>query len=92
MIETALLLATLNKTVIDYFTEPLKKAFPGLDMWWLTYVALVTGFILSWVVDLQIFGALGYITDPVTNKILSGILVGGGSSLIHQIFDKVVKK
>lgn len=79
-------LAALNTKVIDYLAEPVRRRYPALDMWWLLYVAAVTGFAISWLAGVNLFG--GYIDNDVLGRVLSGVLVGGGSSLIHDVFDR----
>lgn len=80
-----LFLAAVNTKIIDWFAEPIRRKFPNLDMWWLLYVAAVTGFVLAWLSGVNLFVA--YIENDALGRILSGLLVGGGSSLIHDIFD-----
>jgi hypothetical protein len=81
-----LFLAAVNTKVIDYLAEPVRRRYPKLDMWWLLYVAAVTGFAISWLAGVNLFG--DFIADPVLGRVLSGVLVGGGSSLIHDVFDR----
>lgn len=81
----AVLLATVNMKIIDYVFAPIRTKLPDLDLWWVTYVALATGFVLAWASGVNLFPDV--IQDPVAGKVLSGILVGGGASLIHDIFD-----
>lgn len=81
-----LFLAAVNKKLIDYLAEPVRRRYPDLDMWWLLYVAALTGFAISWLAGVNLFG--GYIDNDVLGRVLSGLLVGGGSSLIHDVFDQ----
>jgi hypothetical protein len=57
-------------------------------MWWLLYVAALTGFGISWLAGVNLFGV--YIENAVLGRVLTGLLVGGGSSLIHDVFDQPV--
>lgn len=82
----ALFLAAVNKALVDYISAPLKKRRPDLDFWWLVYVAGVSGLLLGWFSTINLFAA--YIPDPFVGRLLTAILVGGGSSLIHDIFDR----
>jgi hypothetical protein len=59
---------------------------PELDLWFLVYIALVTGFLISWFAGVNLFE--DQIANALLGRILSGILVGGGSSLIHDVFDR----
>ncbi len=81
-----LFLATINTKCIDYFAAPVRHRWPSLNLWWLIYVALITGGAIAWLAGINLFGA--YIADEVLGRVLSSILVGGGSSLIHDVFDR----
>lgn len=82
----ALFLATVNMAVVNYLTEPVKKKYPNMDFWWLIYVALVTGFAIGFIADINLFA--DYFANVLMGRVLTGILVGGGSGLIHDVFDK----
>ncbi|MCA9942842.1 MAG: hypothetical protein KC449_05150 [Anaerolineales bacterium] len=86
MLALALLLAVANTKVIDYFAEPAKKKYPGVDFWWLIYVALLTGAGIAWFSGVNLFADL--IAHALVGRVLSAVLVGGGSSLIHDVFDQ----
>lgn len=78
-------LATLNTKIVDYLAAPVKKRYPELDTWWLIYVALATGFALSWIAQANVFE--GVVPDVALGRVLTGVLIGGGSSLIHDVVD-----
>jgi hypothetical protein len=86
----ALVLATLNKALIDFLAEPVLRKRPGLDLWWLNYVALVTGVVIAWFAGVDFLsGKLVLATDPagaLTGRILSCITVGAGTGLINRVF------
>jgi len=79
-------LAATNTAVVNYLAEPVRQRWPDLDLWWLLYVALATGFAIAWLAGVNLFAA--QIESALLGRILSGILVGGGSSLIHNVFDQ----
>lgn len=79
-------LAVANQKIIDYLAEPIRKRYPTADLWWLVYLALATGAALAWVAQVNLFGA--FIPDPLAGRVISCIAVGGGSSLLHDIFDE----
>jgi hypothetical protein len=83
---TGLFLAAVNTALINYLAEPIRQKYPNLDLWWLLYVALGTGFAVAWFAGVNLFGA--YIENELLGRVLSGFLVGGGSKLIYDIFDK----
>lgn len=79
-------LATVNTKVIDWLAAPIRRKFPERDFWYLLYVAAATGFVFAWFAGVNLFAA--YIENDVLGRVLSGLLVGGGSSLIHDVFDE----
>jgi hypothetical protein len=81
-----LFLAAVNMALINYLAEPIRQKYPTIDLWWLLYVALATGFLIAWFAGVNLFGA--YIENELLGRVLSGFLVGGGSSLIHDVFDR----
>jgi len=84
-IATVLFLSVANKSIIDNVFAPLLKRYPDKDWWWVIYVALVTGFAISWFSGVDVFST--YIQEPMVSRVLTAFCVGGGSSLIHDIFD-----
>lgn len=82
----ALLLAVVNSKIVDYVADPFRKKFPEYDFWWLIYVALVTGAAIGWFAEVNLFAAI--VPNVLLGRVLSSILIGGGASLLHDIFDK----
>lgn len=83
---TGLFLAVVNMAIINYLAAPVREKMPKFDLWFLVYVALITGFLISWFAQVNLFEA--HITNVLLGRVLSGILIGGGSSLIHDVFDR----
>ena len=81
-----LFLSVVNTRIIDCLAAPVRQKFPDFDLWWLIYVALISGGAIAWVAGVNLFA--GYIDNETLGRVLSCFLVGGGSSLIHDIFDK----
>ena len=81
-------LAAMNTSIVNYLAEPVRQRWPDLDLWWLLYVALGTGFAISWFAGVNLFADV--IANEVLARVLSGFLVGGGSSLLHNVFDRPV--
>ena len=84
----ALLLAVTNQKVIDFLMEPVRKRFPDADLWWVTYLSLVTGLLITYLSGVNLFVAF-MPSAPLAGVVLTGVLVGGGASLIHDIFDNL---
>jgi hypothetical protein len=83
---TGTFLSVANQKIIDYITGPVKRKYPDTDFWWLIYVALVSGAALAWFSEVNLFSI--YVPDPLVGRVLSCLTVGGGSSLLHDIFKK----
>lgn len=85
LLPIAFLLAVANKAVISYLAEPIKQKFPDLDLWWITYVAFGTGVLIGFLSNVNLFEATGLV--GLSGRILTACVIGGGASLIHDIFD-----
>jgi hypothetical protein len=85
-VAVALFLAVANKAIIDYLVAPIREKKPDFDLWFLVYVALATGGLIGWLSEANVF--VDYMPDPFVGRVLTSILVGGGSSLIHDVFGK----
>jgi len=82
-----LFLAFISEVLVEHFIgKPLEKAFPLVDRWWLIYVGLVAGGLLSWFCGLNLFALLPI--PPAVGMVLTALLVGGGSPLIHVVVNK----
>jgi hypothetical protein len=81
----AIALAYLNEVLVEHFVgKPLEEKFPHIDRWWLIYVALATGGVITWFVGLNIFADL---MPGLLGQILTCVIVGGGSELLHRIIE-----
>jgi len=85
LLPIAFLLAVANKAVIGYLAEPIRKRFPDLDLWWLTYVSFGTGVLIGYLSNVNLFETTGLVGLP--GRILTACVIGGGASLIHDVFD-----
>jgi len=86
---TALFLSIAIKAIIDYLAEPVRQKYPTANLWWLVYVSFVVGAACSWLGSLDLF-ALAIPTAPVLTRVLTAAVIGGGASLIHDVFDSPV--
>ena len=79
----ALFLSFLAERLVEHFVgKPLEEKLPQVDRWWLIYVALAVGSIVSWLAGLNIFGDM---MPELLGRILTCVIVGGGSELVHEI-------
>jgi hypothetical protein len=85
LLPVAFLLAVANKAIISYLADPLRKRFPDLDLWWLTYVSFGTGVLIGYLSNVNLFESTGLV--GISGRILSACVIGGGASLLHDIFD-----
>lgn len=85
VLATGIFLATANKMLIDYLFEPVKRRYPDVDFFWLLYVALATGAAIAWFAEVNLFASV--VANETLGRVLSALFVGGGSSLIHDLFD-----
>jgi hypothetical protein len=80
----ALFLSVTIKTILDYIAEPLRTKFPNLDLWYFNWIALVLGGCVSWIAGINLF--VTYIPNEFLGKLLTAMLIGGGSKLINDVF------
>ena len=82
----AALLATVNSELVDLIKRPLVQKFPTFDFWFFVYINMITGFAIGWFAEVNMF--IGIIPSENVGRILSSLLIGGGSSLIYKIFKR----
>lgn len=82
----AIFLATTNKVAIDAILRPLKQRWPNREFWWFFYVSLITGGLVGWFAEINIFS--DYVANVVLARLLTSILIGGGSGLVHDLFNR----
>jgi hypothetical protein len=81
-----ILLAFIVEVLVEHLVgKPMEVAAPGVDRWWLIYVALVAGGVLSWFSNVNIFEGVVLV---MVGRILTAILVGGGSPVVHTVVKK----
>ena len=79
-------LSLVNTTIVDYLLQPIKEKFPNLETWWMVYVSLLTGGLLVWFSQVNLF--LSYMPDITVGRILTAIVAGGGSNLLYRVFNR----
>ena len=86
----ALFLATVNKALLDLIVAPVRTKWPGVDLWWVNYLALLTGALLAWVFNVNLLAALaGGEPARITGIVITGLVIGGGTDLINDLFSGV---
>lgn len=80
----AVLLAVVNRSIVEYLAAPIRVRFPKFDLWFLVYVSFVIGGLIGWVADINLFA--GIESMPVTvGRILTAACIGGGANLLHDV-------
>lgn len=80
----AVLLAVVNRAIVDYLSAPVKAKFPDLDLWWLVYVAFATGLLVGWFAGVNLFSSVEGM-PVLLGRILTAMCIGGGSNLLHDV-------
>ena len=87
----AIFLAVVNERLVELFINPLFKKL-RLDTVFLRYVALITGLAITVLAQVNLFELFPGWLPGWPGVILSGFLIGGGSNLIHTIFNRAEKR
>ena len=80
----AVLLAVVNRAIVDYLAAPIKVKYPDHDMWYLVYVAFLIGGAIGWLSGVNLFGGIPSMAE-VTGRILTAACIGGGANLLHDV-------
>ena len=84
-IAIVIFIAVVNERLVDGFITPIFEKFI-IDKFWLRYIAWATGGFLTWLTGVNLF--VGYLTSSLAGLILTALVAGGGSNLLHDLFDK----
>ena len=85
---TASFLSLAANRIIEAVVAPVKLKFPKLDLWWLMYMTWMLGGALAYVSGLNLFAAPLPGLAPVVGQVLTALVVGGGSNLLHDVFQR----
>lgn len=77
-------LATAVKAIVDLLITPIKQRYPQADLWWFVYIGVLVGIVVGWFSGANVFAE--WVADATTGRLLTGILIGGGSKLINDVF------
>jgi len=75
----------LANRLVAMLVTPLFEKY-GLDKFWLMYIAWVLAGVFVAFTGVNLFEM--FIPDPLTGKILTAIVAGGGANLLHDLTDK----
>lgn len=84
----AVFLATLNERLVEYFIEPIfdKLAEKVDKKFWMPYAAAACGIAIGIFSEVNLFEMVDPQFVGIGWRILTAILIGGGSNLIHMLF------
>ena len=90
-----IVLAVVNMQVVEYLKAPVKAYLDRLhpdqeySLWWVVYVSFATGTALAFGFAFDAFAFLP--AHPYwLGRLLTGCLIGGGSSLIFDVLKRIV--
>lgn len=75
----------LANRLVDALVKPLADKFQ-LDGLWLKYIAWGASGVLVLLTQANLFQA--YIPNPLIGQILTAVVAGGGSNLLHDVAEK----
>lgn len=86
-----LIIAIFFLSLIDeYLVKELKPLIPETEYPVPLLLALVIGVILSFLTGADFFVAIGLeVQYPIVSRTLTGVLIGGGSSALHELIAKL---
>jgi hypothetical protein len=84
-VAVVIFIAIVNERLIEGFVAPIFDKF-NIDKFWLKYIAWVTGGLLTWLTGVNLFQS--YLPSVLAGLILTAIVAGGGSNLLHDLFDR----
>lgn len=82
----ATFLALVNERLIEALVSPIFEKFHW-DTFWLLYIAWVSGAAIVFLSGVNLFA--GYIPNVLAGQVLTAIVAGGGSNLLHILFSAV---
>lgn len=87
VVVVAVFFATLNKALLDLIAAPLHRRFPDVDLWWMDYLALLTGLGFALAFNVNLLESLVTTeTSRIAGLVVTGLAIGGGADLINDLF------
>lgn len=97
ILAVAFLLAVANTSLWAYVAEIVKRGNPGVNLWWFDFLALASGLGFSVAFGINLFAQFAGVITPASQAaagwagmILSGLLIGGGSTMLNKVFTSAV--
>ena len=75
----------LANRLVEMLITPLFDKY-GWDKFWLMYPSWILSGVFVWLSGVNLFTA--YIPDVLIGKILTAVVAGGGSNLLHDLVDR----
>jgi hypothetical protein len=86
-ITTVAFLAVLNNRLVEMILKPLLSlSRPRQSKDLLLYISIATGIGMAFYSNANLLGQ--YFDPPIVGVVVTGIIIGGGSNLIHDLFGK----
>lgn len=83
LLAAAVFAALLNERLIEVFVATFWTRYK-LDPFWLVPISWVTGGVIGWLTGINLFAWL--FPSRVAGIVVTAIVIGGGSNLLHQVF------
>ena len=80
----AVLLAVVNRALVEYLFAPIRQKFPDHDTWYVVYVSFAMGGVIGWLAGVNLFGAIEPM-PALLGRILTAACIGGGANLLHDV-------
>lgn len=80
------LLSFVNNRLVEAVADPLRKEYPEMDFFWLIYVSIISGFVLSYLAQVNLFAGFEQVPFQV-GLVLTGLVVGGGSQILADVMN-----
>ena len=85
-LEIVIFLIVVNERTVEAFFSPIFERFKW-ETKWLMYIAWVTGAAIVFLAETNLFA--GYIPNELVGRVLTAIVAGGGSNLLHMLFGAI---
>lgn len=86
----ALFLIAVVERVTEAFFSPICERFK-IDTKWLMYVAWILGGVIVYLANVNLFDFAEKM-DPRVGQVLTAIVAGGGSNLLHDLFSNMQRR